>query len=124
MADGFVQALWRFPVVGMAGEQLRSSQVDTRGVAGDRQHYTAGPEGQLTVEDLPALERWTATYPFNPDGAIVPDKPPPFPVLAGPSGKTWRWGDPRLAFALERDVGRSVELVRDLDSTRNLMIAT
>jgi uncharacterized protein YcbX len=43
MTDGYVQALWRFPVVGMAGEQLRSSQVDTRGVAGDRQHYTAGP---------------------------------------------------------------------------------
>ena len=48
MSDGFVQALWRFPVLGMAGEQLRSSQVDTRGVAGDRQHFTTGPEGRLT----------------------------------------------------------------------------
>src|SRR4051812_49490201 len=103
MADGYVKALWRFPVVGMAGEELRSSQVDTRGVAGDRQHRVLGPEGTLTPEDLPGLARWTATFPFNPDGAIVPDKPPPFPVLAGPDAvKSWRWGDPRLGFALER----------------------
>src|SRR4051794_14767464 len=124
MADGFVQALWRFPVVGMAGEQLRSSQVDTRGVAGDRQHYTAGPEGQLTVEDLPALGLWTATYPFNPDGAIVPDKPPPFPVLAGPGGNTRRWGPPRRASGLARDRARSGERVPNPAPTRNLMTAT
>ena len=40
-----VMSLWRFPVLGMGGEQLRSSQIDTRGVAGDRQHYASGPEG-------------------------------------------------------------------------------
>jgi hypothetical protein len=124
MADGFIQALWRFPVVGMAGEQLRSSQVDARGVAGDRQHYTAGPEGRLTTQDVPALERWTATYPFNPDGAIVPDRPPPFPVLEGPGEKSWRWGDPRLGYALERELGRSLDLVRDLETPRGLVVAT
>jgi hypothetical protein len=124
MADGYVQALWRFPVVGMAGEQLRSSQVDSRGVAGDRQHFTAGPEGRLTVQDLPALARWTATFPFNPDGAIVPDRPPPFPVLAGPGDKTWRWGDPRLGYALERELGRELELVRDLETPRGVIVAT
>jgi hypothetical protein len=124
MADGYVQALWRFPVVGMAGEQLRSSQVDTRGVAGDRQHRVAGPEGVLGTQDVPALARWTATFPFNPDGAIAPDKPPPFPVLAGPGDKTWRWGDPRLGFALERELGREVELVRDLEVTRGVIVAT
>jgi hypothetical protein len=124
MADGYVQALWRFPVVGMAGEQLRSSQVDSRGVAGDRQHYTAGPEGRLTVQDLPALAQWTASFPFNPDGAIAPDRPPPFPVLAGPGERTWRWGDPRLAYALERELGRSLELVRDLETPRGVIVGT
>src|SRR4051794_1221250 len=125
MSDGFVQALWRFPVLGMAGEQLRSSQLDARGVAGDRQHHTAGPEGRLTTQDLPELARWTATFPFNPDGALAPDKAPPFPVLSGPGGtKAWRWGDPRLGYALERELGRSVELVRDLESTRNVVVAT
>jgi hypothetical protein len=125
MADGFVQSLWRFPVLGMAGEQLRSTQVDSRGVAGDRQHYAGGPEGRLSIQDLPALGRWHATFPFNPDGAIVPEREPPLPILRGPGGrKAFRWGDPRLAFALERALGRPVELVRDLNATRGLIVAT
>jgi hypothetical protein len=125
MSTGFVQAIWRFPVLGMAGEQLRSTQVDTRGVAGDRQHYAGGPEGRLTPQDAPGLARWRATFPFNPDGAIMPDRPPPLPILAGPGGrKAFRWGDPRLAFALERTLGRGVELVRDLNATRGGIVAT
>lgn len=124
MPDGFVQSLWRFPVLGMRGEQLRSSQVDTRGIAGDRQHYAAGPEGRLSAHDLPRLALWSAAFPFNPDGAIIPDRPPPFPLLTAPGGqKSWRWGDPRLGFALERDLGRPVELVRDLDATRGVIVA-
>jgi hypothetical protein len=122
--DGFVQGLWRFPVLGMRGEQLRSSQVDTRGIAGDRQHFATGPEGQLDERDIPRLALWSAAFPFNPDGAIMPDRPPPFPLLTAPNGqKAWRWGDPRLAFALERDLGRPVELVRDLDLTRGVIVA-
>jgi hypothetical protein len=124
MADGFVQTLWRFPVLGMKGEQLRSSQVDTRGIAGDRQHFATGPEGMLSPQDLPRLALWTAAFPFNPDGAIVPDRPPPFPLLTTPNGtKSYRWGDPRLLYALERDLGRSVELVRDLELTRGVIVA-
>src|SRR3954471_10732692 len=125
MSEGFVQALWRFPVLGMAGEQLRSTQVDARGIAGDRQHFAAGPEGRLTVQDAPELADWKASFPFNPDGAVYTDKAPPFPVLVGPDGtRSWRWGDPRLAYALERSLGRPVELVRDLDSVRGVTVAT
>ena len=125
MSGGFVQGLWRFPVLGMAGEQLRSTQIDARGVAGDRQHYAAGPEGRLTVQDVPELADWSATFPFNPDGAIHPEKEPPLPMLEIPgSGKSWRWGDPRLGFALERSFGRPVELVRDLEAVRGVTVAT
>ena len=124
MSDGFAQALWRFPVLGMQGEQLRSSQVDTRGIAGDRQHFASGSEGRLDAQDLPRLARWSAAFPFNPDGAIMPDRPPPVPLLTAPNGlKAFRWGDPRLLHALERDLGRSVELVRDLELTRGVIIA-
>ncbi len=124
MSDGFVQGLWRFPVLGMKGEQLRSSQVDTRGIAGDRQHFATGPEGMLDSRDVPRLALWSAAFPFNPDGAIMPDRPPPFPLLMAPNqNKAWRWGDPRLAFALERDLGRSIELVRDLELTRGVIVA-
>jgi hypothetical protein len=125
MSSGFVQAIWRFPVLGMAGEQLRSTQVDTRGLAGDRQHYLKGPEGQLGLQDVPQLGDWSATYPFNPDGAVHPEKDPPLPLLEiiG-SGRSWRWGDPRLAFALERSLGRPVEAVRELDVVRGVTVAT
>jgi len=124
MSDGFVQGLWRFPVLGMQGEQLRSSQVDTRGIAGDRQHFASGSQGRLDAQDLPRLALWTAAFPFNPDGAIMPDRPPPFPLLTAPNGlKAFRWGDPRLLHALERDLGRAVELVRDLELTRGVIIA-
>jgi hypothetical protein len=125
VSDGFVQTLWRFPVLGMAGERLRSTQIDALGVAGDRQHYASGPEGRLSVQDVPGLADWQATFPFNPDGAIQPDKPPPFPVLASQGGlKSWRWGDPRLNYALERELGRAVELVREPDAARGVVVAT
>jgi hypothetical protein len=125
MPEGIVKALWRYPVLAMAGERLRSTQVDPRGIAGDRQHYAGGPEGRLTAEDIPELAEWTAAFPFNPDGAIPPDTSPPFPVLTAPGGlKSWRWGDPRLAYALERSLGRAVELVRDAEATRGVVIST
>jgi hypothetical protein len=125
MSAGFVQAVWRFPVLGMAGEQLRSSQIDARGVAGDRRHYAAGPEGPLTVQDVPELAYWSASYPFNPDGAIDTHKDPPFPLLEAPDGvKSFRWGDPRLVYALERSLGRPIGLVRDLDAVRGVTVAT
>src|SRR5699024_10449675 len=75
--------------------------------------------------DLPTLGRWRATFPFNPDGSVDPAKPPPFPLLTAPEGgKSWRWGDPRLGFALERSLGRTVELVRDLELTRGVIVST
>jgi len=125
MSAGFVQALWRFPVLGMAGETLRSTQIDVRGVAGDRQHYAGGPEGRIGIQDLPELAQWSAAYPFYPDGAVDPHKPVPYPTITGPgSGKAFLWGDPRLAFALERSLGRSIELVRDLDAARPIIVST
>jgi len=108
----------------MGGEQLRSSQIDARGLAGDRQHFASGPEGQLTVADLPGLSEWRATFPFNPDGAIHTYKDPPFPVLHGPGDRSYLWGDPRLTFALERSLGRPIELVRDLEATRCVIVTT
>jgi hypothetical protein len=123
MADGTVKAVWRWPVAGMGGERLRSTRMDTQGIAGDRQHIVCGPEGPLTPADLPRLARWHAGYPFNPDGAIVPEAPAPYPILTGPGGKAWRWGDPRLGFALERDLGRPVELLRDPGARRGVVVA-
>ena len=86
MPDGRVISLWRYPVLGMAGEHLRSTQIDPRGVAGDRLHYATGPAGRLTQDELPGLGTWAATFPFNPDGAIIPANSPPYPVVIAPGG--------------------------------------
>ena len=75
MAEGLVKALWRFPVLGMRGESLRSSQIDSRGVGGDRQHYARGPEGPLSAQDEPGAVALAGDVPVQPrqrDGARPP----------------------------------------------------
>jgi hypothetical protein len=118
MATGTVIDLWRWPVLGMYGEQLISTRIDARGVAGDRVHRADG------AGEAPRLARWTASYPFTPDGAIEPDNPP-YPTIQSPRGRNvYRWGDPRLLAALERDLRRAIETVRDLETPRGVIVAT
>ncbi len=120
MASGTVIELWRWPVTGMRGEQLISTRLDARGVAGDRVHRIESPP---TPPDG-RLGRWSATYPFTPDGAIDPDNPP-YPNVHTPRGdEVYRWGDPWLASALERDLDREVATVRDLTTPRGVIVAT
>ncbi len=117
MSSGTVIDLWRWPVAGMLGEQLISTRVDGRGVAGDRVHRIDGPPD-------PRLGRWSATYPFTPDGAIDPDNPP-YPNVRSPAGgEVLRWGDPWLGHALERDLRRPAETVRDITTPRGVIVAT
>ena len=117
MASGTVIGLWRWPVAGMRGEQLTSTRIDVRGVAGDRVHRIEGPPD-------PRLVHWSATYPFTPDGAIDPDNPP-YPNVHSPDGgEVLRWGDPWLGHALRRDLGRPVDTVRELSTPRGVIVAT
>jgi hypothetical protein len=117
MASGTVLLLWRWPVAGMRGEQLISTRIDGRGVAGDRVHRIDGPPDAR-------LARWSATYPFTPDGAIDPDNPP-YPNVHLPDGdEVLRWGDPWLTHALQRDLRRPAETVRDLTTPRGVIVAS
>jgi uncharacterized protein YcbX len=122
MTTGTVKALWRWPVIPLAGERLRSTRVDERGVAGDRQHVILGPDGPLTAEDAPALTEWSAGFPFNPDGAIE-GRRPPYPILTAPTQASYRWGDPRLVRRLSSAAGVPVELVRAPEAARPVVVA-
>jgi hypothetical protein len=104
----------------MRGEQLTSTRIDVRGVAGDRVHRIGSPP---TPPD-PRLAHWSATYPFTPDGAIDPDNPPYPNVHAPDGGEVLRWADPWLDHALKRDLGRPVHSVRDLTASRGVIVAT
>jgi hypothetical protein len=120
---GTVIDIWRWPVLGMRGERLRSTRMDVLGVSGDRVHVVTGPRGPLTRQDVPRLAEWEAGFPFNPDGAIGPGEPP-YPQVRAPDGATYRWGDPRLVSALQRDLDLPVAVLRDLESVRGVVVAT
>ena len=117
MAIGSVSRLWRWPVKSMAGEELRALSLGPRGVGGDRTHAVLhehkGAWRPLTAREAPGLLAWRAAYPFNLDAGLDPARPP-HAMVTGPGGaRRWRWGDPQLRSALERDLGRPVRLERD-----------
>ena len=115
---GTVNRLWRWPVKSMAGEELRALSLGPRGVGGDRSHAVLhehkGAWRPLTAREAPRLLAWRAAYPFNLDAGLDPDSPPHALVTEPEGVRTWRWGDPRLRSALERDLGRPVRLERDI----------
>lgn len=111
--------LWRWPVKSMAGEEVRALSLGPRGAGGDRAHAVLhehkGQWRPLTAREAPRLLAWRAAYPFNLDAGLDPANPP-HAIVTEPSGaRSWRWGDPRLRSALERDLGRPVRLERDTD---------
>ena len=107
----------------MGGERVNAMRVDGRGAGGDRTHALLyehkGDWKRLTAREAPRLLAWRALYPFNLDGGLDPARPP-FAVVVSPDGHHYRWGDPRLRFALERDLGRPVRLVRDVEGNQDL----
>ena len=130
-ASGTVTQLWRWPVKSMAGERVQALRVDGRGAGGDRSHAVLhehkGEIKPLTARESPRLLAWKARYPFNVDGGIDP-KSPPHAIVTAPDGRSFRWGDPRLRHALIADLGRTVELRRDIhgiqDLPRSLLVTT
>jgi uncharacterized protein len=117
MPTGTVSRLWRWPVKSMAGEEVRALSLGPRGAGGDRVHAVLhehkGAWRPLTAREAPRMLAWRAAYPFNLDAGLDPANPP-HAIVTEPSGAhSWRWGDPRLRSALERDLGRAVRLERD-----------
>jgi len=122
-SQGTVADLWRWPVKSMAGERVGALRVDGRGAGGDRTHAVVhehkGVKKPLTAREAPRLLAWQAAYPFNFDGGLDPARPP-YAIVVAPNGHRFRWGDPRLRFALEDDLGRPVELMRDIEGIQDL----
>ena len=120
---GTVAALWRWPVKSMGGERVRALRVDGRGAGGDRTHAVyhdhKGAHKPLTAREAPRLLAWHAAYPFNQDGSLDPRDPPRATVVT-PDGHHYVWGDPRLRTALVDDLGRDVDLVRNVEGIQDL----
>jgi len=117
IAAGTVASLHRWPVKSLGGEAADALRIDGRGAGGDRAQALLGIFGgkrrRLTVRQVPRMLAWAAAYPQAPGAALDPDDPP-LPVITGPDGRTWDWDDPGLPGALRDDLGRPVDLTRDL----------
>jgi uncharacterized protein YcbX len=124
MPDGRVLQLWRWPVKSMAGERVRSTRMDDRGAGGDRTHAVLhryrGEWRPLTAREAPRLLAWRAAYPFAPDAALRPERPPYAQVTEPGGPRTFSWDDPRLRTALSDDLGRPVMLHRDVGGIQDL----
>ena len=114
---GSVLSLHRWPVKSLSGEAVDALRVDRRGAGGDRAQALlatfGGARRRLTVRQAPRMLAWAAAYPQAPGAALDPDAPP-LPVLTAPDGRTFAWDDPALPGALRDDLGRPVQLARDL----------
>ncbi len=114
MTAGRVASLHRWPVKSLAGEAVDAATLDRRGVAGDRAHALfdehKGAPRRLTVRQAPAMLHWSARY----EEPVALDEIP-LPRLTAPDGHTYGWDQPELAKALSEDLGRDVELRRDVE---------
>jgi len=122
---GRVLELRRWPVKSLAGERISASRLDGRGFAGDRTDalFELRPDGtalrRLTARQAPRMLLWSAAYASLPDDGVAVEAPPPATVTA-PDGRRFCSEDPALAAALSDDLGRRVEVRRDLQGQQDL----
>jgi uncharacterized protein YcbX len=110
-AVGTVQALWRFPVKSMLGEELDSTEVTEGGVLGDRTYAIVDREtGKVASAKHPKLWpdllKCRAVFVEEPRAGAA--QPPARIELA--DGTSVRTDDPEVDSALSRFFGREVEL--------------
>ena len=113
---GAVAALWRYPVKSMLGEQIGSSPVSERGIAGDRAYALVDAEtGKVVSAKRPRywgrMLEMSARFEQDPaPGAAAP------PVqITFPDGSSMSSGDPDVDRRLSDVLGRKVSLVGNVD---------
>ena len=118
MSFGVIDALWRYPVKSMLGEEIQQSAVDERGLLGDRGHALLDhATGFIASAKHPAkwsrLLQCRAAYVSEPrQGEALP------PVrITLPDGRAALSTDPQIDALLSEFLQRQVSLVRDAPAT-------
>jgi uncharacterized protein YcbX len=112
-------------VKSLRGERVAAARLDGRGFAGDRVNalFELREDGttlrRLTARQAPRMLLWTAAYASLQDDALDP-KALPAPIVLGPRGDAYAADDPALAARLSEDLGRRVEVRRDLAGQQDL----
>lgn len=107
---GTVEAIWRYPVKSMLGEQLTQAPVDARGILGDRLYAVRDTDGKLgggrntrRFRRMDALLAFRATY--------LPDLTP---MITLPDGRTVRADDEYVHWAIADGINHpGVTLVKE-----------
>jgi uncharacterized protein YcbX len=102
-ALGTIQAIWRYPVKSLRGEQVQSAEVTANGLAGDRAYALR----DRATGRVMSGKRWARLFEC---GATYPDGPSAPPAITLPDGS--RVGVDAAAGALSAWLGHDVELVR------------
>src|SRR4051794_34761307 len=120
IATGTVSELHRWPLKSAGGEAVDALRIDGRGAGGDRTYALfdgfKGRPRRLTAREAPRLLAWSASY----GGADGGPAHPPAPTLTAPDGRAWPAGDDTLPTLLAGDLGREVELRRDVRGQQDL----
>src|SRR5690242_2863999 len=120
IAAGTVVELHRWPLKSMGGEPVDALRIDPRGAGGDRTYALfdgfKGRPRRLTAREAPRLLAWGASYA----GADVDPADPPAATLTAPDGRVWSADDADLPAVLAEDLGREVEVRRDVRGQQDL----
>lgn len=107
---GTVEALWRYPVKSMAGEQLSQAPVDARGILGDRLYAVRDTDGRLgSGKDTRRFVKMDRLLDFH--AGYLPDLTP---VITLPDGRSVRGDDEHVHWAIADGLDRpGVTLVKE-----------
>ncbi|HEX4704777.1 MAG TPA: MOSC domain-containing protein [Pseudonocardiaceae bacterium] len=99
---GTIDALWRYPVKSMVGEQLTQAPVDARGILGDRLYAVRDTDGKLgsgkntrRFRRMDGLLDFRATY----ESGLTPE-------ITLPNGQTVRGDDEHVHWAIANALGK------------------
>jgi uncharacterized protein YcbX len=110
-AQGVVEALRRYPVKSMLGEELAECTIGQGGIAGDRA-YALIDETDGKVASAKNPRKWGALLQFS--AAFVDEpvtgQPAPPVIITCPDGSAIRSDDPDVDAILSKLLGRSVRL--------------
>jgi uncharacterized protein YcbX len=108
----YIAGLWRYPVKSLGGEAVRTADLTSDGIRGDRTVHVAGPHGPLTGRTRHGL--LTVPADTGPDG---------IPRVAGHP-----WDSPAAVAAIRAAAGPQARLVahpgRERFDVLNLLVAT
>jgi uncharacterized protein len=105
-----VEAIWRYPVKSMQGEELQAADVTQRGLVGDRAYALV----EKATNRAAVVRTWAAglmNYYVQFDKEPQPNQPPPTVRITGPDGVMHTSSEPDIDVRLSATFDRELSLM-------------